>query len=74
MLGIEDHANMEVFLVLFIGFRVTKNKVDLQQNHRGMKVQINAIIPSSKGFNFKMRAHLSWFGIFIMRVLSQCQI
>jgi hypothetical protein len=30
----------------------------------------NAIIPSLKGPNFERRAHLSWFEIFIMRVLS----
>jgi hypothetical protein len=35
-----------------------------------MKVQRNAIIPSSKGFNLKMKAQVSQFGIFIIRVLG----
>jgi hypothetical protein len=53
---------------------ITKNRVNLQRNHQGTRVWKNAIIPSSTRFNFEMKTHLSWFEIFIMRMLRQCQI
>jgi len=53
---------------------ITRNEVNLQQNHQDVRVRKNAIILSSKGFNFKTKAHLSQFTIFIMRMMCQHQI
>jgi hypothetical protein len=52
------------FITTFIdGFRfITRNEVDLQQDHEGARVRRNTIIPGSKGFNFKTNAHLSISG------------
>jgi hypothetical protein len=53
---------------------ITKSGVNLQQNHQGVKVWRNVVILSSRGFNFKMSVHVSQFGIFITKMLHQCQI
>jgi hypothetical protein len=58
------------FIITFIdNFRFIRNRVDLQQNHQGARVWKNVILPSLRGSNFKTRVHLSWFGIFIMKIL-----
>jgi hypothetical protein len=45
--------------------------VDLQQNHKGVRVRRNAIVLSLKGIDFKTSVHLSQFKVFITRMLHQ---
>jgi len=65
------NQNVFNFIKTFVNnFRfITKCKVNQQQNHQGMKIWRNLIIPSLKGFDFKMRGHFLWFEIFITKVL-----
>jgi hypothetical protein len=52
-----------IFICLIIFNKITKVQ----------KFGKNSILPSSKGFDFEMKAHLSQFIIFIIRMLRQCQ-
>jgi len=71
----EDRGVFSFITIFTNSFKfITKCRVNLQQNHQGAKVRRNAIILSSRGINFQTSAHLSWFGIFITKMLRQCQI
>jgi hypothetical protein len=71
----EDGGVFRLVTIFVDGFEfITRSGVDLQQNHQGVRVQRNAIVPSSRGINFKTSAHLSWCGVFITRMLCQRQV
>jgi len=59
-----EYGGVFSFITTFTyGFRlITRSMVNLQQNHQGAKVWGNAIIPSSKGIDFKTGVHLLWCG------------
>ncbi len=56
-----------------LGF-VTRNGVDLQQDHQGAGVRRNTIVRGSRRFDFKTSTHFSRFGFFISRTLCQGKI
>jgi hypothetical protein len=49
---------------------IIRSGVNLQQNHQGIGIRKNSIIPSSRGFDFKMKTYLLKFGIFIIKLVS----
>jgi hypothetical protein len=53
---------------------IARSVVNLQQNHQGMRVRWNSIIPGLKMFNFEMKANLSQFVIFITKVLTNLRM